>query len=175
MKRWHSVAILLAGGAILATLVFLRAEQAKGSYTPKAEVKAAVEVTEETEVTEVTERTVEYKLYYTAEDAEMIAKTVWGEARGCSTEGQAKVVWCILNRVDDPRFPDTIEGVITQPWQFQGYSPDYPVTDEILAVTYNVLRRWNVERQGIAVVRELPPTYVYFTGNGYENIFREVY
>lgn len=173
MKRWHSVAILLAGGAILTTLVFLRAEQAEGSYIP--EVKAAEEVIEEAEVTEVTEQTVEYKLYYTAEDAEMIAKTVWGEARGCSTEGQAKVVWCILNRVDDPRFPDTIEGVITQPWQFHGYDPNYPVTDELLDLTYNVLRRWNVERQGIAVVRELPPTYVYFTGNGYENVFREVY
>lgn len=175
MKRWHSVAVLLAGGAILATLVCLRAEQAEGSYSPEEAVKATVEAAETTETAKVTERTVEYKLYYTAEDAEMIAKTVWGEARGCSTEGQAKVVWCILNRVDDPRFPDTIEGVVTQPWQFHGYDPNYPVTDEILDLTYNVLRRWNVERQGIAVVRELPQTYVYFTGNGYENIFREVY
>lgn len=174
MKRWHCVAALVAGGMVLATLVCLRAEQAEGSYNSEAEAKAAVEVTAEAETAEV-ERTVEYKLYYTAEDAEMIAKTVWGEARGCSAEGQAKVVWCILNRVDDPRFPDTIEGVVTQPWQFQGYDPNYPVTDEILELTYNVLLRWSVERQGIAVVRELPPTYVYFTGNGYENIFREVY
>lgn len=174
MKRWHSVAILVVGGIVLATLVILRAEQAEGSYNSAAEAKAAVEVTAEAETIEV-ERTVEYKLYFTAEDAEMIAKTVWGEARGCSAEGQAKVVWCILNRVDDPRFPDTIEGVVTQPWQFQGYSPDYPVTDEILELTYDVLLRWSVERQGIAVIRELPPTYVYFTGNGYENIFREVY
>ena len=156
------------------TLVLLRAEQAESSYTP--EVRAAAEALEAVEAVEAAEpQTMEYKLYYTAADAEMIAKTVWGEARGCTPEGQAKVVWCILNRVDDPRFPDTIQGVITQPHQFHGYDPTYPVTDELLAITYNVLCRWNIERQGVAVVRELPSSFLWFTGDGEMNYFREVY
>lgn len=174
MKRWHCVAILLVTGAMLVTLVLLRAEQAESSYTP--EVRAAAEALEAVETVEAAEpQTVEYKLYYTAADAEMIAKTVWGEARGCTPEEQAKVVWCILNRVDDPRFPDTIQGVITQPHQFHGYDPTYPVTDELLAITYNVLCRWNIERQGVAVVRELPSSFLWFTGDGEMNYFREVY
>mgnify|MGYP002520828350 CR=1 FL=1 len=116
-----------------------------------------------------------YVLYYTPEDAETIAKAVWGEARGCSTEGQTRVVWCILNRVDDSRFPDTIQGVVTQPCQFYGYSPDYPVTPEILAVVNDVLYRWNLEKNGVAVARELSPEHLYFTGDGAQNHFRTVY
>ena len=174
MKRWHCVAILLVTGAVLVTLVLLRAEQAESSCTP--EVRAAAEALEAVETVEAAEpQTVEYKLYYTAADAEMIAKTVWGEARGCTPEEQAKVVWCILNRVDDPRFPDTIQGVITQPHQFHGYDPTYPVTDELYNVAFDVLTRWSYEKQGIPVRRELSSSFLWFTGNGQENIFREAY
>ena len=51
-----------------------------------------------------------------AEEAEYIAKALYGEARGCSTTEQAAVVWCILNRVDDESglWPDDIIGVVTQ-------------------------------------------------------------
>lgn len=117
----------------------------------------------------------EQVMYYTAEDAEAIAKAVWGEARGCTPEGQAKVVWVILNRVGDSRFPDTIQGVVTQPGQFYGYSPTFPVTPEISAVVNDVLSRWNAEKNGIAVTRELDSTYLWFTGDGAQNHFRAVY
>ena len=33
---------------------------------------------------------------------------------------KAKVVEVVMNRVNDPRFPDTIWGVLTQPYQFSG-------------------------------------------------------
>lgn len=114
-------------------------------------------------------------MYYTAEDAEIIAKAVWGEARGCTPEGQAKVVWTILNRVDDDRFPDTIRGVVTQPHQFYGYSPNFPVEPEILAVVNDVLSRWGAEKNGETIERDLPASYLWFTGDGAQNCFREVY
>lgn len=117
----------------------------------------------------------QYEMYYTAQDAELIAKTVWGEARGCTPEGQAKVVWTILNRVDDDRFPNTIRGVVTQPDQFYGYSPNFPVTPEIITIVNDVLYRWNAEKNGESVERELPASYLYFTGNGQENVFREAH
>lgn len=117
----------------------------------------------------------EQVMYYTTEDAEIIAKTVWGEARGCTPEGQAKVVWTILNRVDDDRFPDTIQGVVTQPHQFYGYSADFPVDPEILAVVNEVLERWNAEKNGEAIVRDLPASYLWFTGDNNKNYFREEY
>ena len=40
-------------------------------------------------------------------------------------------------------------------------------------VTFDVLTRWSYEKQGIPVRRELPNTYLWFTGDGEQNHFRE--
>ena len=115
----------------------------------------------------------EYEMYYTAEDVQALAKMLYGESRGCTLDNQQKAVWCVLNRVDDDRFPDSIIGVLEQPNQFHGYSAAFPVWDELTAVAEDVLTRWSLEKQGVAVNRELPESYLYFTGNGQENVFRE--
>ena len=117
----------------------------------------------------------EYEMYFTDADVIAVAKMLWGEARGCTRDNQAMAVWCVLNRVDDPRFPDTIQGVLSQPSQFHGYSPDFPVWDELKEVARDVLTRWSLEKQSVTVERELPPEYVFFTGDGIQNYFREVY
>ena len=117
----------------------------------------------------------EYEMYFTDADVIAVAKMLWGEARGCALDNQQKAVWCVLNRVDDPRFPDTILGVLSQPSQFHGYSPDFPVWDELYAVALDVLTRWSLEKQGVTVERELPTTYLWFTGDGVQNHFREAY
>ena len=117
----------------------------------------------------------EYEMYFTEDDVIAVAKMLWGEARGCDLENQIGCVWIVCNRVDDPRFPDTIQGVVAQPSQFFGYSPSFPVTDELYAVALDVLTRWSLEKQGVAVERELPSTYLWFTGDGVQNHFREVY
>ena len=117
----------------------------------------------------------EYEMYFTEDDVVAVAKMLWGEARGCALDNQQKAVWCVLNRVDDPRFPDTIQGVLSQPSQFHGYSPDFPVWDELKEVALDVLTRWSLEKQGVTVERELPNTYLWFTGDGVQNHFREVY
>ena len=116
-----------------------------------------------------------YKMYFTDADVVAVAKMLYGESRGCSIDNQQKAVWCVLNRVDDDRFPDSIIGVLEQPHQFHGYSDSFPVWDELSAVAEDVLRRWSLEKQGVAVNRELPKSYLYFTGTGRENIFREEY
>lgn len=117
----------------------------------------------------------EYEMYFTEADVIALARMLYGEARGCTVDNQAKCVWCVLNRVDDPRFPDTIIGVVSQPGQFYGYSPYFPVRDNLYAVALDVLTRWSMEKQGADVVRELPDTYYWFTGDGSTNWFREVY
>ncbi len=117
----------------------------------------------------------EYEMYFSEDDVVAMAKMLWGEARGCTLDNQQKAVWCVLNRVDDPRFPDTIQGVLSQPSQFHGYSPNFPVTDELYAVALDVLTRWSMEKQGVTVERELLPEYVFFTGDGIQNNFREEY
>ena len=116
-----------------------------------------------------------YKMFYTDADVVAIAKMLYGESRGCTVDNQQKAVWCVLNRVDDERYPDSIIEVLSQSGQFHGYSPNHPVWDELTAVAEDVLTRWSLEKQGVAVNRELPKSYLYFTGTGRENIFREVY
>ena len=117
----------------------------------------------------------EYEMYFSEDDVIAVAKMLWGEARGCTRDNQAMAVWCVLNRVDDPRFPDTIQGVLSQPSQFHGYSPNFPVWDELYAVALDVLTRWSMEKQGVTVERELPNTYLWFTGYNGSNHFREEY
>ena len=117
----------------------------------------------------------EYEMYFTEADVIALAQMLYGEARGCTVDNQMKCVWCVLNRVDDPRFPDTIIGVVSQPSQFHGYSPNFPVWDELKEVARDVLTRWSLEKQGVTVERELPDTYCWFTGFNGSNHFREEY
>lgn len=110
------------------------------------------------------------------DDKIALAQTVWGEARGCSTVEQAAVVWCVLNRLDsgDPYYAacKTPLDIVAQPAQFAGYDPDNPVLDDIYALVEDVLDRWAREKDGETDVgRVLPKEYLYFTGNGRENIF----
>ena len=107
-------------------------------------------------------------------EVEMLARVIWGEARGIPSDMEkAAVVWCILNRVDADGWPDTVAGVVTQPNQFEGYSPDYPATEELKAVAADVLTRWDREqREGGDVGRVLPAEYTFFTGDGAHNHFR---
>ena len=138
-------------------------------------VSAPTVAAEEPVEPEQSEAPIYYEMYFTENDVVEVAKMLWGEARGCTRDNQIKCVWVVLNRVDDERFPDTIQGVLSQPSQFHGYDPTFPVTDELYNVAFDVLTRWSYERQGIPVRRELPSSYLWFTGNGRENIFREVY
>ena len=117
----------------------------------------------------------EYEMYFTEADVIALAQMLYGEARGCTVDNQMKCVWCVLNRVDDTRFPDSIIGVVSQPSQFHGYSPNFPVWDELKEVARDVLTRWSLEKQGVTVERELPNTYLWFTGYNGSNHFREVY
>ena len=117
----------------------------------------------------------EYEMYFTEADITALAQMLYGEARGCTVDNQRKCVWCVLNRVDDARFPDTIIGVVSQSGQFYGYSPNFPVWDNLRAVALDVLTRWSMEKQGANVARELDKNAVFFTGDGTPNWFRSVY
>src|SRR5690606_14794420 len=51
-------------------------------------------------------------------DLNLLARLIHGEARGEPYIGQVAVGAVVLNRVRDPRFPNTIAGVIYQPGAF---------------------------------------------------------
>ena len=51
-------------------------------------------------------------------DLYLLAKLIYSEARGEVYEGQVAVGAVVLNRVGDAGFPNTLQGVIYQPWAF---------------------------------------------------------
>lgn len=109
------------------------------------------------------------------EDIIRMTKCLYGEARGCSKNEQAAVIWCILNRVDDPTFPDTIPKVCVYN-QFNGYDPTNPVDPELYDLTLDVYTRWQREKNGDPNPgRTLPPEYLFFHGDGKHNYFRADY
>lgn len=169
----YTIIIAQVCAILLALIVMVLLALDKGSSKADADGVPPEVDTDGLCVVEVAEP--EYEMYFTEADVVAVAKMLWGEARGCALDNQQKAVWCVLNRVDDSRFPDTIQGVLSQPSQFHGYSPDFPVWDELKDVALDVLTRWSLEKQGVIVERELPNTYLWFTGDGTTNWFREVY
>lgn len=53
-----------------------------------------------------------------SDDLYLLAKVVYGEARGEPYTGQVAVAAVVLNRVASPDFPNTVSGVVYQPWAF---------------------------------------------------------
>ena len=85
---------------------------------------------------------------------------------------KAACVWCVLNRVDDTRFPNTVLEVLEAPYQFAGYKADYPVLPELAEIAADVLTRYHAERDGDTEAgRVLPAEYAFFTGDGRNNHF----
>ncbi|VVQ25982.1 cell wall hydrolase [Pseudomonas fluorescens] len=69
----------------------------------------------------------------TDKDRDILARTLWGEARGESLAGQIAVAWTIRNRVFDGRakswWGEGYAGVCLKAWQFSCWNkndPNYP-------------------------------------------------
>lgn len=77
---------------------------------------------------------------------------------------KACVVACVVNRVNNPNFPNSIEEVLTQPYQFSGYYASdcyYPtVTDACIQAVDYYFEHSNEFGN-----------YLYFEGNGTNNVF----
>ena len=72
-------------------------------------------------------------------DVYLLAKCVHAEARGEVYVGQVAVAAVILNRVASPDFPNTIAGVIYQPWAFTAVN-DGQINLEPNQSAYNAAR-----------------------------------
>jgi hypothetical protein len=109
--------------------------------------------------------------------ATMLAQTIYGESRGIeSATEQACIVWTVLNRVDDGRWGNTIEKVLTKPHQFC-YRSHFPIVDDngrdLKALAEDVIIRWEREHNGETDVgRVLAPEYLFYHGDGEHNWFR---
>ncbi len=80
----------------------------------KSDKKKETEETEETQEIQVSKRNIKY----TKKDLNLLAAIVQCEVGGCSNELKKAVANVVLNRVEDSRFPNTIEKVIYARRQF---------------------------------------------------------
>lgn len=113
--------------------------------------------------------------YYTEEEVVMVAKVLYDECRGVASDTEkACVVWTICNRVD-AGYGETITHVVAASGQF-AYRSCAPVLDNLYALAEDVLIRWNHEKNGVLNVgRVLPKDYLWYSGDGHHNHFRNDY
>jgi N-acetylmuramoyl-L-alanine amidase len=76
---------------------------------------------------------------FSQRDIELLAKLVYAEARGEPYMGQVAVAATVLNRLNDPRYPNTLSGVIFQ--VDGGYYQYSPVADGQIYLTPNATAR----------------------------------
>ena len=68
--------------------------------------------------------------------ADVLARTIWGEARGEPSGGMEAVASVILNRAAYPRWwGHDIVSVCLHPWQFSCWNADDPNRSQLMAVT----------------------------------------
>lgn len=113
------------------------------------------------------------KTYTDDGTAAKIAQVIWAEARGLSPYHKSLVAWCILNRYDMGLYGETIDAVITAPYQF-AYKASNPVTQEDFDIALDVLIRWQSERYLLTSSgRTLPKQFVNFRGDGKLNWYTD--
>lgn len=112
---------------------------------------------------------------YTKSDATIIAKIMYGEARGIKSKTEiACIGWCILNRVD-AGMGKNIQSVALAANQFYYKAGAPTVSDhgyDLVALATDVLDRWSREKAGQTNVgRVLPKQYKWYAGDGVHNWF----
>lgn len=112
---------------------------------------------------------------YTKSDATVIAKIMYGEARGIKSKTEiACIGWCILNRVD-AGMGKNIQSVALAANQFYYKAGAPTVSDhgyDLVALATDVLDRWSREKAGqTSVGRVLPKEYKWYAGDGSHNWF----
>lgn len=65
-------------------------------------------------------------------DLDVLARTIWGEARGESQEGRIAVAWVVRNRSERRRWPSAVAAVCEQPWQFSCWNASDPNRSKLL-------------------------------------------
>lgn len=116
--------------------------------------------------------------YYSENDVRLLAQVCFCEARGIKSKTEvACIMWTILNRHDFGY--GSIKDIVTAPNQFSYYSSAPTISDygyDLVGLASDVLERWNNEKNGVYDVgRVLPKDYLWYSGDGKHNKFRNQY
>lgn len=101
------------------------------------------------------------------QDAIYIAKLLYGQAQWNSTNAQEAIAWLVINRVESPYYPNTIQEVVEQQSQWMGYSKDNIYTEEMYNIALKVITAWENGDP-----RPFAQDYLYMTWSESEIILR---
>lgn len=126
VKRVIAWGIIFAYLAFLGILIYPLANSSpkikQVEFEPiEEQKKACKEITAQEMMDNLVTESTEHRIRgfeITYDEAQMLMKIAQAEAGGDGKDGMAMVMAVVLNRVEDERFPDSIEGVIFQEHQF---------------------------------------------------------
>ena len=75
--------------------------------------------------------------------AEYIAKLLYGQARYTSPEVQKAIAWLIINRVESPYYPNSVQEVVEQQSQWMGYNDNNIIEDRLYEVALTAVNDWH--------------------------------
>lgn len=122
MKRIKLTILLLifAGVVIVAVQIYFTNQTNATSHTvPEIQIEPVDPVSVSAPEVMDTAEQIQEEIYW--DELEMLAICVEAEAGNQNIEGKRLVAAVILNRVEDPDFPNTITGVIEQKYHFSSF------------------------------------------------------
>lgn len=125
------------------TIILKMEENEEAIETLQTETETEVETETEPETlseNEVPVYTIEKLSKITLDDFYEICRVVMNEAGGESYKCQVAVAETIINRINSDKFPNTIEGVLYQPWQYS-HASNGEVTDSVKEAVTQVLEQ----------------------------------
>lgn len=106
----------------------------------------------------------------TAHDIDILARTIYGEARNQRHMGKEAVAWVVLNRLNKRSwYGDTIAGVCLKPWQFSCWNADDPNADKIRGVTLDNGDFQDCYLAALAVLKGFPAELFHFSATHYHH------
>ena len=171
---YHIIAILL----IIATTICIQQHRDKVKYEALLdEQKAEYELFIQDMVIEHQDEMGKLRMEYEQltpeeliqQEAEFIAKALYGFAKDHSERDQRTGVWCILNRVDHPNYPNSVQAVCQQDEQWIGYSDNNPVLTNLYELAVTELETWHNN------YRPVSAEYVFMSWSSKEIVLRNTY
>ena len=95
---------------------------------------------------------------------------IYGTARNHSKDDQRLVVWCIINRVECSRYPDSVKEVCRQSQQWMGYSDNNPVLKSLYKLALQKIKTWHSGAE-----RSVPSKYVYLVWSSDDIVLKKLF
>ena len=103
------------------------------------------------------------------QEGEYLARMLYGTALNHDERDQRSAIWCALNRVDSPGFPNSVKEVCQQASQWIGYSDDNPILNDLYELAIEELTTWHNN------YRPVNKDYVYMSWSSKEIKLRDTY